>query len=135
TSVVEHLLGQSDDSLQPVVLNNPLSDITLARSGATRKQERAAEDDGQARAVFSFVRPHRLEFADHMLEEQEGAVVDSWETGAKAARETKLFVFPLDFPLLFLPIYPERGVGEEIVKGLIAELIFREAVTETDVIL
>ena len=39
--VVEHLLGQSDDRFEPVVLQNPAADLALAGSGAAGEQRRA----------------------------------------------------------------------------------------------
>ena len=46
--VIKHLLGQGDDGLQPVVFDDPLAEITLARAGAAGEERRSAEDDRQA---------------------------------------------------------------------------------------
>src|SRR3972149_2979180 len=50
--VVEHLLRQGDDGFEPVVLDDPLADVALARARAAGEERRAAEDDGETRAVF-----------------------------------------------------------------------------------
>ena len=60
TGVVEHLLWQGDDGLEPVVLDDPLADVALARARAAGKEGRAAEDDGEPRAVLVFRRPARV---------------------------------------------------------------------------
>ena len=96
--VVEHLFRQGDDGLQPVVLDDPLADVAFAGTGAAGKEGRAVEDDGQARAVLELVRQHRLKLADHVLEEQERAVVDARQAGAEAPAEAAVFHTPAGFP-------------------------------------
>jgi hypothetical protein len=48
--IVEDVERQSDDRLQPVVLDDPAADITLARSGFAREQGRSVMDVGDPRA-------------------------------------------------------------------------------------
>ena len=96
--VVEHLLRQGDDGLQPVVFDDPLADVALAGTGAAGEKGRAAEDDSQTRAVLELVRQHRLELADHVLEKKKRAVVDARQSGAKAPAITRFFHAPAGFP-------------------------------------
>ena len=49
--VVEELVGQRDDGLQPVVLDDPLADVALAAARVAGEQRRAVEDDGDAAAA------------------------------------------------------------------------------------
>src|SRR5690606_5402610 len=58
--VVEHLLGQSDDRFQPIVLDEPLSNVALARAGASREHRRSAEDNGEAGSVLVLSRAYGL---------------------------------------------------------------------------
>src|SRR5690606_39199971 len=51
-SVIKHLLGKSDDRLEPIILDDPFANFALAGPRATGKERRPREDDGQARAVL-----------------------------------------------------------------------------------
>ena len=48
--VVEHVLRQGDDGLQPVVLDDPAADIALALTGVAGEERRAVVDLGDAAA-------------------------------------------------------------------------------------
>src|SRR6266566_2169431 len=98
--VVEHLLGQGDEGFEPVVLDDPLADVALARTRAAREKWRSAEHNRQARAVFVLLRQDRLEFADHVLQEQQRATVDARQASTKATGETLFVVFRLNLLLL-----------------------------------
>ena len=50
--VVEQLVGQHDDGVEPVVLQNPAADFALARAAVAVGKRRAVEDDGDAAAAF-----------------------------------------------------------------------------------
>ncbi len=50
--VVEELVGQRDDGLEPVVLDDPPADLGLARAGRAGEQRRAVEDDREPRAAL-----------------------------------------------------------------------------------
>ena len=50
--VVEELLRQRDDCLEPVVLDDPAADVRLARGGASGEQRRAVVDDRDPRAAM-----------------------------------------------------------------------------------
>ena len=49
--VVEELLGQGDDGLQPVVLDDPAGGFALAAAGVAGEERRTVEDDGEAAAA------------------------------------------------------------------------------------
>src|SRR5207244_7800680 len=80
--VVKHLLRQGDDSLKPIVLDDPLADVALTWPSAASEEWRAAEDNGQTRAVLVLVRQYRLELADHVLQEEQRAVIHTRQPGA-----------------------------------------------------
>ena len=50
--VVEQLVGQHDDGVEPVVLQNPAADFALARAAVAVRERRAVEDDGDAAAAL-----------------------------------------------------------------------------------
>ena len=79
--VVEELVGQGDDGLQPVVLDDPLADVALAAAGVAGEERRAVEDDADAAAAVL----RRAHLGEHVLEEEQRAVVDARQPGAEAA--------------------------------------------------
>jgi hypothetical protein len=79
-------------------------------------------------------RAHGLERADHVLEEEQRAIVHARQPSAEAAVEAALIVLLLDLLLLLLPIHAEGWIGEEIVEGLARELVLGEAVAEADIV-
>ena len=81
---------------------------------------------------LALVRLHRLELADHVLEEEQRAVVHARQAGAETATEALLFMFGFDFLGLFLPVNAKGRVGEEVVEFVRAELVVVERVTEAD---
>src|SRR5690606_30420703 len=84
--VVEELLRQRDDRLEPVVLQDPAANLTLAAAGIPGEEGRAVHDDGDAAPAFL-----RLVHArEHVLQEQELPIADPGEPGAKATREASL---------------------------------------------
>ena len=50
--VVEKLVGQHDDGVEPVVLQNPAADLALAGTAVAVGEGRAVEDDGDAAATL-----------------------------------------------------------------------------------
>jgi hypothetical protein len=62
---------------------------------------------------------HGLKLADHVLQEEQRAVIHTRQPGAEATSEAKLVVLPLDFLLLLLPVHTEGRVGEQIIEGLV----------------
>ena len=62
------------------------------RAGVAGEKRRAVEDDADAAATVL----HRLHLGDHVLEEQERAVVDPGQAGPEAAVHSRGLVLLLD---------------------------------------
>ena len=75
--VVENLVGQHDDGVKPVVLQNPAADFALARAAVAVGERRAVEDDGDAAAAFG----GRHHLGQHGLQEEQSAVVHARHPG------------------------------------------------------
>jgi hypothetical protein len=58
----------------------------------------------------------RLHLGNHVLEEQEAAVVNPGQTSTEAAGEPLAVVLVADDPLNLLPLHPERRIGEQVVE-------------------
>ena len=69
-----------------------------------------------------------------MLQKEQRTVVHARQPGAEAAVEATLVVLLLDLLLLFLPVHTERRIGEEVVEGLVFELVLDEAVAVPNVV-
>ena len=63
-----------------------------------------------------------LHLADHVLEEEERAVVDAGQAGAEATVEAELLVLVLDLLLDLLPLDAEGRVGEQVVERAAPEV-------------
>ena len=103
--VVEKLVRQGDDGLQPVILDDPASDFTLARACTPGEQWGAIEDHRKARG-FAVL----MELGDHMLEEEEGAVRDTRQACTKTTLEAKAVSLSPDFLLDLLPFHTKGRV-------------------------
>ncbi len=79
--VVEELVGQGDDRFEPVVLDDPTADFRFAAAGVAGEERGAIEDDGEAAAALLGI----AHFREHVLKEEEGAVVHPRGAGAEAA--------------------------------------------------
>ncbi len=82
------------------------------------------------------VREHvlgRHELADHVLKEEERAVVDGRQARPEAPREAQLVVLVADGVLDLLPLDAEGLIGEHVVEALAHEVVLGEAVAELDV--
>ena len=90
--VVEELVRQGDDGFEPVVLDDPAADLGLAGAGSPREERRAVEDDGEAAPAFF----GRLHLGEHVLEEEEAAVVDPGQPGPEAPGEAPGLVLGAD---------------------------------------
>lgn len=132
--IVKHLLRQGDHRFEPVVFDDPFTNVALPGPRAAGEKGRAAEDDCQARAMFLLVRQHRLEFSDHVLQKEQRTVVYSGKSGAEPSFKTELLVFPLDFRLLLFPVDAEWRIGEKVVEGVAGKLVVGKAVAEADVV-
>ena len=113
--VVEELVGQANHRLQHVVFNDPAADVALATARIARKERRAVEDDGNARALATLL-GRGLHFGDHVQQKEQRTVVDARQAGAKAALKAKGVVLFGDEVFLGLPLHPKRRVGQHEVK-------------------
>ena len=115
TGVVKQLIRQSDNGFQPVVFDNPLADIAFAVACLPGKQRRAVEDNADAAAaMFAW-----LHLGDHVLQKQQGAVIDTRQASAETAGMAKVIVFVGDDFLGFFPVYAKGRVGEHVIKFFI----------------
>ena len=99
------------------------------RAGAAGEQGRPVEHDGQPGAALVGA----LHLRNHVLQEQEAAVVDAGQPGTEAAREALDGVLVLHGVGHHLPLDAERGVGQQVVEPLALVLVVVEAVAELDV--
>ena len=83
--VVEELIGQGHHRLEPVVLDDPPPDLGLAAPGGAGEERAAVEHDRQAAATVL----GSLHLRDHVLEEQEAAVVDARQASAITTAEAE----------------------------------------------
>ena len=114
--VVEHLFRQGDNSLKPVVLNHPFANLALSAAGTAGKERRAVKNNGQTRAVLVLLGLVRLKLAEHMLQEEQRAVVHPWQAGPESSAKAQLFMLALHHALLFFPVHPKRRVGQQIIE-------------------
>ena len=128
--VVEKLVGQGDNRLQPVVLDDPLADVGFAAPGVARKQRRAVEDDAQTGSAF-IDGPH---LRNHVLEKEQRAVVDPRESCAEASGIAELLRFAPDEFLLLLPFDAKRRIREHVVEAILPEAVVHERAAELDVV-
>lgn len=117
--VVEELVGEHDDAIEPVIFENPAADLAFARTTIAVGEGGAVEDDGDAAGAFF----GRLHFGEHGLEEKQGAVVGARHAGLVAG----LFELPgFGFvAILAAPGDAKGGIGEHVIK---LELGFGELV-------
>ena len=79
-------------------------------------------------------RPHRCSLVPHVLQEEQRTVVHPREPRAEAAVKATLVVLLPDLFLLLLPVHAEGRIGEEVVEGLVGELVLGEAVAVPNVV-
>src|SRR5690606_27576265 len=127
--VVEKLVRQGNDCLQPVVLNDPAADLTLPGSSVTGEERRAVEDDGKpAPTVF------RVHLRNHVLQEEQRPITDPGQTCPETARMPELLVLLPDRIRVLLPVDSERWIAEHVVEPLAWQAIVGEGVPELDVV-
>ncbi len=128
--VVEELIRQGDDRFEPIVFDDPLPDLALARARVPGEERRAIEDDREAAPAFV----DRLHLREHVLEEEERAVVDAREAGAEAPVHSFTLRFVFHELLHLLPFDAEGRVREQVIEAFSDELIFGEAVAPLHVV-
>src|SRR5690606_13132034 len=128
--VVEELVGQSDNRLEPVIFDDPATDLALAASGIAGEQRRSIEDDRDTAPAF--LRGAHLR--DHVLEEEERPIVDPRGAGAEAACEAERVALVFDDLLHLPPGHAERRVRQHVVEPLTGVAVGAERVAEDDVL-
>ena len=124
------MLRQGDDGFQPVVFDDPAPDFRLTAARVAGEEGRAVEDDGDsAAAVFG-----RTHLGEHVLQEQQRAVVDARRARSEPALITQLVVLVLDVFLLLLPLHAEGRIGEHVIELFFGESVPGERVREDDVV-
>jgi len=95
------------------LLDDPAADVALAAAGATGEESRAIEDDSRPRT--GQILATRLvvgKLADHVQQEEQGAIVDAWQFAGVATE-----IGPtVDFLFLGLPVHAKRRVGQQIIE-------------------
>ena len=117
--IVEELVGQADDGLQHVVLDDPAADVALAAARIAGEERRAIEDDADARAFAAAIRRRGLHLRDHVEQEEQRAVIDARQAGAESSLEAELVVLLGDVVLLRLPLHAKGRIGQHVVKLLV----------------
>ena len=74
TGVEEQLIGQRDNTLQPVFFDDRASDFAFTAAGITRKERRPVKDDSNPT-------PALLHLREHVLQEQQRAIGGAGCTG------------------------------------------------------
>ena len=99
------MIRQGDYGFQPVVFDDPLADVAFAIACLPRKQGGAVENNADAAAaIFAW-----LHLGDHMLQEQQRAIIDTRQASAEAPGIAKVIVFVGDDFLSFFPVYAKGG--------------------------
>jgi len=61
--------------------------------------------------------------ADHVLQEQQRAVVDARRAGTEAAVVAQVIALVLDIPLLLLPLHTEGRIGQHVIEAALLALL------------
>ena len=100
---------------------------------AAGEQRRTVEHDRDAAAALA-VRVDRAHLRQHVLQEQQRPVVDAWQPGTEPPAEPQRLVLGLDLLLHFLPLHPERRVGQHVVERPALVAVVAERVAEHHVL-
>ena len=127
TGVVEELFGQGDDGLQPVVLQNPATDLALAAASVAGEERGAVHNDGHAAVVCAGLEA----VGEHVLQKEKLAVADAGSAGAKPPAVAQP---GLRFDVLFInpPVLAVRGIGDQVVESLAHVLVVGEGAAFLD---
>ena len=123
TGVEEQFVGQRDDALQPVVFDDPFSNVALTAAGIAGEHRRAVQDDSDAAAAA-------LHLGEHVLQEQQRSVGAAGCAGCEPAARGTGFRFHGVF--VGLPTDAERGIGYHVVEPLPLKPVVGEAGAELD---
>ena len=123
--VVEAVVGELHNGIQPVVLDQVPADLRLTGTGVPGEQGGAVLDDGHAAL--------RFQFGQAVEQEQHLPVALAGEAGTKAACGP-LLMLCLHRSGLPLPVNPEGRVGDAVVKLVAVEFIVVQGVAELHVV-
>ena len=130
------MFRQGDDRFQPVLLDDPLADVAFPVARVAGEQGRAVEDDCNA-AASVLGGSHLVE---HVLQKQQGSVVDARQSGSETAIKAVVFDFFFDVAFLLFPFDAEGWVGEHVVESpfffliVFVEAVGGEGVAQHDVV-
>ena len=127
--VVEELLGQGDERLEQVVLENPAANLALAAARVAREQRRAVHDDGDPRAALG----PTADVRQHVQQEQELAVADARQARSEAAGRAPV-VLVAHRVLVALPVLAVGRVGDHVVEAGAVVPVVRKRAAEDDVV-
>src|SRR5579883_1767734 len=82
--IIEKLLGQSNNRLQPVVLQNPAPDLALPAASISGKERRTIHHNRDLRTFLIRI----VHMRQHDLQEEELSIADTRQARAKAAMHT-----------------------------------------------
>ena len=123
--VHEHIGGQLNDAVQPVVLQNVAADFGRAGARVPGEQRRAILNDGHLTLGIQL-----LQAIEH---KQLLPVGNLGQAGGKTSVLTPCS-FSLHSLLLTLPVNPEGRVGNDVAEGVVREFVFAEGVTKTHIV-
>ena len=124
--VVEGVVRQLDDGVQPVVFDEILADVARAGARVAREERRAVLDDGHAAAVL-------LQLRDAVQQEEHLPVAFRRQPCAETAGGAFLGL-RLHGRRLPLPVDAERRIGDDIIEMVVGELVVVEGVSEFHVV-
>lgn len=123
--VVEAVVGELHDGVQPVVFDQIPADLRLAGSGVPGEQGGAVLDDGHAAL--------RLQFGQAVEQEQHLPVALAGKAGTEAASGT-LLVLHLHRRGLPFPVDAEGGIGDAVVELVAIELVVVQGVAKLHIV-
>ena len=127
--VVEELLGQGDERLEQVVLENPAANLALAAARVAGEERRAVHDDGDPRAALGPAPGVR----QHVQQEQELAVADARQPRPEAAGRAPV-VLGAHRVLVALPVLAVGRVGDHVVEAAAGVPVVGQGAAEDDVL-
>ena len=123
--VVETILWQLNDGIQPVVFYDIPSDFTLTASGIPCKEGGTVLDDSHAPGIFQFC--NAIEHKEHLT------VGLSRQADTKAPRIAQ-FMFFFNIRRLAFPVDAERWIGNAVIKGIAREFIIVQRIAKLHIV-
>jgi hypothetical protein len=127
--VVEKLLRQRHQRVEPVIFEDPPADFALAAAGVPGEQRRAVHHDGDVAAALA----RRVHAREHVLQEEQLPVADTRRPRPEAAC-VALARLRFDVGFVHLPVFAVWRVGEQVVKELAGMQVVRQRAAVEDVL-